>query len=147
MRQIHFQVLLVLFVAGCVPYPHNVTRVPEISATLAKGSEPIPGANVLIGTNSGYLNPCKGAAAVGRTDNKGSISIPPQVETEFFYSLLNPPDTVGQLINICFELPNQPAILGAQFVFKQKKPPAYSLLCDPIAPKGHSAIAIGQICR
>ena len=137
----------VLLVAGCVPYPHQFTRTPEIRASFIRGVAPVVGAEVLIGRNSEYRDPCKGARVVGTTDDKGLLIVPLEIEVEFWYSLLNPPQTVGSLTNLCFRVPGESVIFGGQFFNKGQETPTFSVVCDPTLPTVRSVISELQICR
>ncbi len=136
-----------LFVLGCVPYPHEVVRTPEIRASFVRGIAPVGGAEVLIGRSPEYRDPCKGAHVVGMTDEKGQITVPARIETEIWYSLVHPPQTVGQVTNLCFRVPGQSTIFGAQFLHKLQDKPSFSVVCDPTPPRVHSLISKEQICR
>ncbi|CAN7693958.1 hypothetical protein LJR289_005562 [Pseudoduganella sp. LjRoot289] len=136
-----------LALAGCAPVPHRANVVPEIRGTLILGASPARNVAVLIGTSSEYSAPCKDAAVVTTTDEQGEFRIPSRQETELPYSLLNPPDTVRQLTNLCFQAQGKPVLFGGQFVTPRSTPSLLAVVCNPDLPKQRSPISVDQICR
>lgn len=132
---------------GCVPYPHEVVRVPEIRLTLLKNGVAVQGAKVLVSNSLEYDAPCKGASVIGTTDENGQFPVASRVDVDFFYSFLNPPDTVGQLNTFCFQSPGETILFGGQFLIRQNTPSKIFVVCDPSLPKVRSSISGEQMCR
>lgn len=136
-----------LVVSGCAPIPHQATVVPEIRGTLIVGTSVAPNVAVLIGTSSEYLAPCKDASVITTTNERGEFVVPARVETELFYSFLNPPSTVRQLTNLCFQKQGESIVFGGQFVTPRGTPSQLAVVCDTALPKQRSPISVEQICR
>lgn len=123
---------LSLSIAGCAPYVHRVVRVPEIRGTLADSGVPIPDAVVLIAQNRD--NSCGNASVQGRTDSRGEFIVPERRETGFFHSFLNPPDTVGQLTSLCFQIAGGPNVFKGPVMHRTAESVVVSVKCDPASP-------------
>jgi hypothetical protein len=121
-----------LFIAGCAPYLHSVVRVPEIRGTLADAGVPIPDAVVLIAQKRD--DPCGDASIQGRTNARGEFLVSEKIETEFFYSFLNPPDTVGQLTSLCFQIAGGPRISKGRVMHRTAESVVVSVKCDRASP-------------
>ena len=138
----------VLGIAGCAPFPHQVTRTPEIIGTLQVASVPIAKATVLIGRNSSLQSPCDSAVPVGTTNERGEFHVLLNTETEIFYSFLNPPNTVGQLTNLCFQTSGESVFFGGQFLTKSNEPSQLHVVCDTTAQKQRAPlVGLWQICQ
>ena len=148
--RLHFDSLLafaVFGIAGCAPFPHQVTRTPEIIGTLKVASVPIAHATVLISRSSSLQSPCDSAVPVGTTNELGEFHVPLHTEMEFFYSFLNPPNTIGQLTNLCFQTSGKSVFFGGQFLTMSNELSSLHVTCDSMAQKQRSPlVGLWQIC-
>jgi hypothetical protein len=117
-----------LFIAGCAPYPHRVVRVPEIRGTLVDAGVPIPDAIVLVAQSRD--DPCGNASNQGKTNARGEFLISEKSETKLFRSFLNPPDTVGQLTSLCFQIAGGPPIFKAQVMHRTAESVVLNVKCE-----------------
>jgi hypothetical protein len=121
-----------LVIAGCAPYPHRVVRVPEIRGTLADTGVPIPDAIVLVAQKRD--DPCGNASNQGKTNARGEFLVSEKSETKLFYSFLNPPDTVGQLTSLCFQIAGGPNIFKGRVMHRTAESVVVNVKCDRGSP-------------
>jgi len=87
--------LVSLFCVGCAPFPHQVTRSPEIRGTLHRAGQPMADARVFLAHGPADA-PCSREAASARTDAQGQFSFERQTEMRFVYQPLVAPISVLQ---------------------------------------------------
>lgn len=133
--------------SGCAPYPHRFYSRPDIQGTLSAAAVPVRNAEVLIGVSSLSREPCKDAASVGVTNERGEFAVAGLDRVEIMYSFLNPPEVVGQLTSVCFRSTGEPVLFGAQFITHTNKPSHLKIVCDPAMPTQRSPLGVPQICR
>lgn len=96
---------LIALLPGIALAVHSYIKVPEISGVLLYEGKPQMNASVLLDTRRPYDNDfCKSAKIIGTTNASGFFHIDPVVEKKILPSLLNPPETVHQLITVCFSV-------------------------------------------
>ena len=104
--------VMALILVGCYPHPHPYYRSPDLSGTLVEKGIPVAGATVLLGAFPGDSDKrCPDAVVVGMTNEKGAFEIRPIIKTQWFQSLLNPPESVLQYTSICFR-EHESTVLG-----------------------------------
>lgn len=94
--------LLLLLVAGCVPYPHYQRRAPEFVGVVRREGAPLPGLDVRLHVNPPWRAPrsCEGTTRA-RTDAEGRFRFEETKEFEFFILMGDRRDAWA----VCFELP------------------------------------------
>jgi hypothetical protein len=133
MKSFHLYIgaALCTFLTSCAPYPHQVVRVPEIRGTLSNNGNLVSNAIVLIAQKG---HECVGASVQGATNALGEFHIPETNGTEFFYSFLNPPDTIGQLTSLCFRVAGERATSRGKLSHRTSESVVVDVNCDIARP-------------
>ena len=122
--------VMALILVGCYPHPHPYYRSPDLSGTLVEKGIPVAGATVLLGAFPGDSDKrCPDAVVVGMTNEKGAFEIRPIIKTQWFQSLLNPPESVLQYTSICFR-EHESTVLGVAIIAASSHQTTFSLYCD-----------------
>jgi hypothetical protein len=96
---------LIALLPGSAFAIHDYIKVPEISGVLLHAGTPQANASVYLGTRRPDNNDfCKSAKMIGTTDASGFFHIDPVVKKELFPSLLNPPNSIRQMVAVCFSV-------------------------------------------
>jgi hypothetical protein len=81
---IAFVPLFAALLAGCAPWPHFVTIVPEVKGQVVQSGNPISNATIL--TRAGTSGtPCETSTIVTKTNDEGSFTISPLSQFRIFY--------------------------------------------------------------
>jgi hypothetical protein len=119
-----------VLISACYPRPHQYVLTQEFSGVLVKSGSPVSGAAVLVvHGRSDDKQYCENASVAAITSDAGAFHVDRQVELHLFTSLLNPPDTVFQITNLCFEVSAQRQ-LGARVISRTDYNITYVVSCD-----------------
>jgi len=134
-------------VVGCVPFSHNVTRVPGLAGDVTASGTPVVGAELLV-TNSYRENPCREAIAIGNTHADGSFRLEQQVDHRRAYAPLVTPISISVYV-LCISGSEGP-VLGYRGIVSPDDSRALRLSCDlkrPYLLRGGDGFEGQAVCR
>jgi hypothetical protein len=139
--------IAVVLLAGCIPLPHTVTRVPELTGGVTHSGAPVNGAALLV-PGSYRENPCRDAVEVAKTGADGGFRLDPQTEFRWTYAPLVAPISVSAYV-LCISDGDAPVLGYRGLVFGGDSPPVY-LTCDlekPYLLRGGDGYQDQAVCR
>jgi hypothetical protein len=119
--------LTAVFLVGCIPLPHTVTLMPELTGGVARSGEPVNGAVLLI-SGAYREDPCREAVEVARTDAEGGFRMDRRSEFRWTYAPLVAPITISTYA-FCISDGSSP-ILGYRGHILGGESPPVKLMCD-----------------
>jgi len=134
-------------VVGCVPLPHSVTRVPELTGNVSASGTPVAGAELLI-SNSYRENPCMEAIAIGKTGANGSFRLEQQINQRWTYAPLVGPISVSVYV-LCIS-DSAGSVLGYRGIVFANESRTVRLSCDlkkPYLLRGNDGFEGHAVCR
>ena len=128
-----FVVCVALALSGCVPFPHSVTLIPELSGTVTESGVPLSNVNVYL--SGGQNNPCKEPTEIAQTANHdGSFKFERVSRFNLLYAPLVAPISVSEF-TLCISTPTQ-TFLGFRGVTRSYgTSEALLVSCDTMRPR------------
>ena len=136
-----------VLLAGCVPLPHAVTKVPELSGGVTHSGAPLSGVAILVSRGS-RENPCHDAVEAARTGADGAFRLDRQTEFRWTYAPLVDPISVSAYV-VCISNGGATVLGYRGFVFGGDSPPVI-LTCDlkkPYLLRGGDGFEDQAVCH
>ena len=112
---------------ACVPLPHRVTEVPELTGNVFDSGTPVAGAELLVSRNDREA-PCRNTVAIGKTSADGSFRVEEKSNFQWFYAPLVAPITISEYA-LCISVSGL-AVLGYRGGVLGGSAQPISLACD-----------------
>lgn len=120
-------------VAGCVPWPHAVTRSPAITGTITASGRPVAGATVFLAPGAGM--PCgKAGSPSTATDDQGRFRVAQVRERRWLRAPLVAPVSVG-FYTVCAARDAATIVAWTGLVFPDRENAPVTLDCDLDRPR------------
>jgi hypothetical protein len=114
--------------AGCVPWPHFVTIVPEVNGRVVQSGESIANAGIFTKAGLSKGATCDAEVLAAKTDEDGNFIISPRSQFRFFLEPLVEPIEVNEW-ELCIEH-YETKLFGLQSISSHRGTDTLAISCD-----------------